>query len=52
MRFFIIDKVIQEKGLDVYNLHNYGREEEFDGPAISALGVRSRKLSNVRNGQS
>jgi hypothetical protein len=22
--------------------------EEFDGPAVSALGVRSRKLSNVR----
>jgi hypothetical protein len=26
--------------------------EELDGPAISALGVRSRKLSNVLNGQS
>jgi hypothetical protein len=27
-------------------------KEEFDGPAVSALGVQSRKLSNVLNGQS
>jgi hypothetical protein len=26
--------------------------EELDGPAVSALGVRSRKLSNVLSGQS
>jgi hypothetical protein len=26
--------------------------EKFDGPLVSALGVRSRKLSNVRKGQS
>jgi hypothetical protein len=26
--------------------------EELDGSAVSALGVRSRKLSNVLNGQS
>jgi hypothetical protein len=25
--------------------------EELDGPAASALGVQSRKLSNVLNGQ-
>jgi hypothetical protein len=25
--------------------------EELDGPTVSALGVRSRKLSNVLNGQ-
>jgi hypothetical protein len=25
---------------------------QFDGPAVSSLGVRSRKLSNVRKGQS
>jgi hypothetical protein len=24
--------------------------EELDGPAVSALGVRSRRLSNVRKG--
>jgi hypothetical protein len=28
------------------------QNEEFDGPAFSAYGVRSRKLSNVLNGQS
>jgi hypothetical protein len=27
-------------------------EEEFDGPADSVLGVRSRKLCNVPKGQS
>jgi hypothetical protein len=27
-------------------------KEELDGPAVSALGVRSRKLSNFFNGQS
>jgi hypothetical protein len=26
--------------------------EELDGPAVSALGVRSQNLSNVRIGQS
>jgi hypothetical protein len=26
--------------------------EEIDSPAVSALGVRSRKLSNALNGQS
>jgi hypothetical protein len=26
--------------------------KELDGPAVSALDVRSRKLSNVRKGQS
>jgi hypothetical protein len=26
--------------------------EELDSPAVSALGVRSRKLSNALNGQS
>jgi hypothetical protein len=26
--------------------------EELDGPAVSALGVRSQNLSNVRKGQS
>jgi hypothetical protein len=26
--------------------------EELDDPAVSALGVRSRQLSNVLNGQS
>jgi hypothetical protein len=26
--------------------------EELDGPVVSALGMRSRKLSNVLNGQS
>jgi hypothetical protein len=33
-----------------YDIH--GRKEELDGPAVSALGVRSRKLSNVLSGQS
>jgi hypothetical protein len=27
-------------------------KEELDGPAVSAVGVRSRKLSNVLKGQS
>jgi hypothetical protein len=27
-------------------------EEELDGPLISALGVRSQKLSNILKGQS
>jgi hypothetical protein len=29
-----------------------GEAEELDSPAVSALGVRSRKLSNALNGQS
>jgi hypothetical protein len=33
-----------------HNLTCY--QEELGGPAISALGVRSRKLSNVLNGKS
>jgi hypothetical protein len=37
-----------------FNYHNLplGRIEELDGPAVSALSVRSGKLSNVLNGQS
>jgi hypothetical protein len=35
---------------------NYGKQyyklEELDGPAVSALGVRPRKLSNFLNAQS
>jgi hypothetical protein len=31
--------------------HTY-TTEELDSPAVSALGVRSRKLSNALNGQS
>jgi hypothetical protein len=37
------------------NFHSYIlflHDEELDGPAVSALGVQSRKLSNVLNGQS
>jgi hypothetical protein len=29
----------------------YEEYEELDGPAVSAFGVRSRKLINVLNGQ-
>jgi hypothetical protein len=33
-------------------LHSSRWMEELDGPAVGALGVRSRKLSNVLKGQS
>jgi hypothetical protein len=32
--------------------NNKLEEEEFDGPAVSTLCVRSQNLSNVRKGQS
>jgi hypothetical protein len=37
--------LIQLKILNVY-------DEDLDGHAVSALGARSRKLSNVRKGRS
>jgi hypothetical protein len=43
--------VIQEEGLYVYNMYNIAGEE-LDGRVVSALGVRSRKLSTGLNGQS
>jgi hypothetical protein len=46
MRFFYIDTVSLEEGFNVYNIHNI--EEGLDGPAVRALSVLSRKLSNVR----
>jgi hypothetical protein len=49
MRYF---KVIQEESLFILNMQNKINKEELDGPAVSVLGVRSRKLSNVRKGQS
>jgi hypothetical protein len=36
--------------IDKYTLWNTA--EELDSPAVSALGVRSRELSNALNGQS
>jgi hypothetical protein len=37
------------KVFSVYNM--YVRIEELDGPAVSAFGVRSRKLSNLSKGR-
>jgi hypothetical protein len=34
------------------NLYERAESEELDGPAVSALGVRTWKLSNAREGQS
>jgi hypothetical protein len=39
------------KKLATFSL-NQKEIEELDGPAVRALGVRSRKLSNVRKDQS
>jgi hypothetical protein len=33
-------------------LSSVSEEEELNGSTVSALGIRSRKLSNVLNGQS
>jgi hypothetical protein len=48
------DSYLATMDLPLYNhttLYN-DRLEEFNSPAVSALGVRSRKLSNALNGQS
>jgi hypothetical protein len=37
---------------ELYNETLNRLTEELDSPAVSALGVRSRKLSNALNGQS
>jgi hypothetical protein len=48
----------QRKATSLFTYYGYddmkldGRWEELDGRAVSALGVRSRKLSTCRNGQS
>jgi hypothetical protein len=36
----------------VYTHYIYARGEELDGQSVSALNLQSRKLSNVRKGQS
>jgi hypothetical protein len=36
--------------ISVNFMFNHFRPEELDGLAVSALGVQSRKLSNVLNG--
>jgi hypothetical protein len=53
MRFFKIDKVLKQYGFKVYNIYIYSIvAEDLGGRAVSALGVRSRKLSTGLNGQS
>jgi hypothetical protein len=51
MRILLIGTVVPEEGLSVYNMHNI-ETLKLDGRAVSALGVRSRKLSTGLNGQS
>jgi hypothetical protein len=47
---FLISGV--ERSMFFVTAHVECKDEELDGPAVSALGLRSRKLSNVLNGQS
>jgi hypothetical protein len=48
---WFIDMRIRQRNLFVY-WRRLSDNEELDSPAVSALGVRSRKLSNALNGQS
>jgi hypothetical protein len=43
---------MQNKYESIYEDSPDEQEQELDSPAVSALGVRERKLSNALNGQS